>query len=322
MNDEVQTLLVSSAQFPGQDRLEAFREGFGKTIMRIEIDPLEGHPLDIEMKVRALPNVAVAFGRLSPTHNTHPGSLIDNDAPVLIIAKTGSGTLQQEGRIDTISDGQAILTSNGLPGKFWGNAPSTVMSVRLDRKILAAQTVSVDDALIKPIPAKNPALRLLCHYAGILNDDIALSTPEIRHIVTTHIHDLAALMLGATRDGAVVAEKRGVRAARLHAIKEDIIANLSKQYITAETVGVGHGISAGYVRKLFEAEGTTLTDFVLGQRLARAHRMLSDPRFATRKISAIAFESGFGDLSYFNNAFRRRYGMTPSDVRAAARQRN
>ena len=31
-------------------------------------------------------------------------------------------------------------------------------------------------------------------------------------------------------------------------------------------------------------------------------------------ISTIAFETGFGDLSYFNLAFRRRYGLTPSDV--------
>ncbi|WP_368735143.1 helix-turn-helix domain-containing protein [Escherichia coli] len=33
-------------------------------------------------------------------------------------------------------------------------------------------------------------------------------------------------------------------------------------------------------------------------------------------MSAIAVESGFGDISYFNNAFRRRYACTPSDVRA------
>jgi len=58
------------------------------------------------------------------------------------------------------------------------------------------------------------------------------------------------------------------------------------------------------------------------QRLLRAHRMLSDPARAQRPIGAIAFEVGFGDLSYFNRAFRRRYGVTPSDVRANARPAN
>ena len=49
---------------------------------------------------------------------------------------------------------------------------------------------------------------------------------------------------------------------------------------------------------------------------ARAHHMLSNPLLAERTISTIAYEAGFGDLSHFNRAFRRRYGETPSDVRA------
>jgi AraC-like DNA-binding protein len=39
--------------------------------------------------------------------------------------------------------------------------------------------------------------------------------------------------------------------------------------------------------------------------------------FAERSIGALAFEAGFGDLSYFHRIFRRRFGTSPSDVRAA-----
>jgi AraC-like DNA-binding protein len=46
--------------------------------------------------------------------------------------------------------------------------------------------------------------------------------------------------------------------------------------------------------------------------------MLTDPRLAARSITSIAFDAGFGDLSYFNRCFRRRYGATPSDVRSSA----
>ena len=55
---------------------------------------------------------------------------------------------------------------------------------------------------------------------------------------------------------------------------------------------------------------------MLAQRLACAHRLLTDPRLAAEKISSIAVDAGFGDLSYFNRAFRRRFGETPSGIRA------
>ena len=70
--------------------------------------------------------------------------------------------------------------------------------------------------------------------------------------------------------------------------------------------------------KLFESEGTTYSAYVLAQRQARVHRKLSDPRFNARTISSLAFDAGFRDLSHFNHAFKRRYGVTPTDVRRKA----
>jgi AraC-like DNA-binding protein len=50
--------------------------------------------------------------------------------------------------------------------------------------------------------------------------------------------------------------------------------------------------------------------------------MMTDPRYADHRVSAIAFAAGFGDLSYFNRTFRRRFGATPSDLRAQAQRGN
>jgi AraC-like DNA-binding protein len=58
----------------------------------------------------------------------------------------------------------------------------------------------------------------------------------------------------------------------------------------------------------------------LQKRLAAADLMLRDPRYADRNISAIAFEAGFGDVSYFNRIFRRRFGVKPADARAKAQR--
>jgi AraC-like DNA-binding protein len=76
------------------------------------------------------------------------------------------------------------------------------------------------------------------------------------------------------------------------------------------------GVTPRYLQRLFEADGKTFSSFLTEQRLKRAHRMLREPDFAERPVSSIAYDVGFGDLSYFNRCFRRAYGATPSNVRS------
>jgi AraC-like DNA-binding protein len=171
----------------------------------------------------------------------------------------------------------------------------------------------------KPRPAGccaktwNP--RLLTSYVSMA--EVSASADPAAPLVT-HVYDLMALTFGAAADAAELARSRGMRAARLSAIKADILAHLGARDLSLETVAARLSISPVYIRKLLESEDTSFTQFVLEQRLRRAHRMLRDPRFAGRSIAAIATDAGFGDLSYFNRAFRRRYGASPSDVRAQA----
>jgi AraC-like DNA-binding protein len=111
---------------------------------------------------------------------------------------------------------------------------------------------------------------------------------------------------------------RGQRAARTHAIKLDIVANLVRRDLSPATVAARVGISPRYARQLLAEAGTSFSEFVLMGRLTLAYRLLCDPRQAAKPISAVALDCGFGDLSYFNKSFRQRYGETPSDVRKTA----
>jgi AraC-like DNA-binding protein len=113
----------------------------------------------------------------------------------------------------------------------------------------------------------------------------------------------------------MIAEGRGLRAARLHQIKHDIRANLRDCELNITSVAGRYGITPRYVHKLFESEGVTFAEYLRSERLALAHRMLTDACFADMSVSSIAYEAGFGDLSNFNHLFRRRYSATPSDVR-------
>jgi AraC-like DNA-binding protein len=136
------------------------------------------------------------------------------------------------------------------------------------------------------------------------------------------MHDLIAGTIGATRDGWAIAEGRGIAAARLRAIITDISAHLADCDLSVAKIARRHRVTRRYIHKLFENEGLTFSSFVRGQRLFRAHEILSDPKRADRKISSVAFAVGFGDLSYFNRAFRRCYAATPTEIKQLAMATN
>ena len=312
------TLHLTSANCSGPDAFEQFREVYGRALMQITIDPTPGHPFEMDFFVRGFAGFGLASGRLSATRNTHTVDMINNDDVVLVFTPQGHGTLKQTGREVTIQNGEATLIANGMPGVFYGHETSQLHNFRLDRNLLSSLVPDIDAALVRVIPHHHPALALMARYAEVMRDESSLATPELRRSVALHMHDLAALALGvATREGAEVAQRRGVRAARMRAIKDDIARQISLPSLSISDIATRQGISAAYIRKLFSINGTSFSDFVLAERLSRAYRMLQDPRFASRPISAIAYDVGFSDLSYFNRTFRRRYNATPSDIRAA-----
>ncbi|QQO34131.1 AraC family transcriptional regulator [Bradyrhizobium diazoefficiens] len=300
------------------ERLEIFRETFGRRLLKIEIEPEPGMDFHVDMTLQALPGLGIASGSLSPMQNRLTSELIDNDDLVLVILEKGVGTARQLGREETIGNGQAILTRNDEVGSFAGHSRTQLINLRFERKRLSSQLANADPFTIRPLSVNNPALRLLTSYLHLVTGELTRSPPTLQRATADHVHDLVALALGATRDAAEIAKGRGVRMARLHAIKADAAANITSRWLSIDALAARHGVSPRYVRSLFQSEETTFTDFVLGQRLARAHALLISPTHRDRQISTIAFEAGFGDLSYFNHRFRQRYGATPSDIRAAA----
>ena len=175
---------------------------------------------------------------------------------------------------------------------------SRFLSFRIPAKAIAALVPDVEDRAVRRIARDTEALKLLTVYAGGLQD-APIGAPALRQLAVTHVHDLVALALGTACDPAETAKGRGVRAARLAAIKADIEQELA-QDLSLSALAARHRLPLRYVRRLFEEDGTTFTEFLLQRRLARAHRMLLSPRATHLKISVVATETGFNNLSYFN----------------------
>jgi AraC-like DNA-binding protein len=116
--------------------------------------------------------------------------------------------------------------------------------------------------------------------------------------------------------------ERGVKAARLQAILAEVARRFGEPNFDLDDVAGALCISRRYAQKLLERTGKSFTEHLAECRLERAFAMLTDPHHLHLAIIDIAFAVGFGDVSHFNRTFRRRFGETPSGVRAASTMRS
>jgi AraC-like DNA-binding protein len=310
---------------PERERGAAVHALYGRhTVMAFEALP--DVPVYVDFSQRRLPGLLLATGTGGTARaERNRRHLADGIGDLRLSVNLGSSGVVWcgRGREVILHPGDAVLMSCAEPATVRPIVPlkrGPFFALLLPRAALAPLVTNLDDAVLRLIPRGTGALKLLANYVGMLEDHEALATPELRRLVVTQIYDLVALTIGATRDATAIAEGRGVRAARLGAIKADIADRLARDDLTVAAVASRQRISESYVRKLFESEGTSFSEWVLGERLIRAHRMLTDPRFAGHSITSVAFDAGFSDVSYFNRSFRRRFGATPSEIRAKYRQ--
>ncbi len=283
----------------------------------VTFDPIPGLVCDIDFSIRKLPELGLLSGTVRGVRHVHAhrDSRDGNDDFSLHLNVSGLSTVVSRRGETTLRDGDAMLLSYSAGRTITRPALVDHRVIRLPRASLRPLVHDIDDAVLRPIPRGTGMLNLLRCYADALFDDPVLSAPDMRQLLVTQLCDLVAVTMGATRDAAAVAEGRGIRAARLRAIKADIEAHLALGDVSAASVARRQKVSDSYIRKLFEGEQTSFSEFVLGRRLLRVHRLLMDPRRVNQRIASLAFEVGFGDLSYFNRAFKRSYGTTPSEIR-------
>jgi AraC-like DNA-binding protein len=307
----------STADLPEQDRLAIWREQYGRKVLRVDVEPRRDTPLEATMISRRGPDLQLLFAAMSAGRIARAREFLadGNDELALVVNRAGILRAAGRGREITLRAGDAVLMSSGEVSAFERIATGGSFAMRIPHWILASLVADIDAAVMRFIPRGTPVLKLLMNYADPLLHDDVLAAPDLRRLAVTHVHDLVALTLGALREAANVAQGRGVRAARLATAKAYIADACGNAALSIGTVARHLGVTPRYLQSLFENDGGTFSNYLRSQRLARAHRMLTNPAFESRPVTAIAYEAGFADLSYFNRCFRQRYGATPRDIR-------
>ncbi|CAN7676730.1 helix-turn-helix domain-containing protein [Rhizobium leguminosarum] len=312
----------SSADLPahlGSDaRFSLWRDIYTADIASVELGISDKNPFYAKFEASHIGGLVYAkmTGTINRVTRSRQSILADtHDCYSLVIntSATAIGGTYRQNDIE-LKPGEAFLDA-GEPQTILGQDHNSWIHLGIPKKLLDAPFAKINDKQGLVARHDAEALRLLRNYLMLFDTGDLPASPALTAHVAATIIDLVGLVTGAKRDEAELAGLTGLRAARLEAVLANIRTDFSNPELSAEFIGRKLQLSARYIQDLLAATGSGFSERVLEQRLLRAKTMLSDPRHASKRISEIAYEAGFSDISYFNRCFRRRFGDTPGAVR-------
>ena len=138
------------------------------------------------------------------------------------------------------------------------------------------------------------------------SDDAGLEEAALR---------LAELALSEAQPPALPRPLTADQEARITAVVRHIEAHYAEDCSLARLAELA-GLSTFHTLRLFRAfTGQTPRQWLLAQRLMAAS---DDLQRSGRRVIEVAMDAGFSDVSHFNAAFRRCYGVSPTAYRARA----
>ncbi|MET4324526.1 MULTISPECIES: AraC family transcriptional regulator [Bradyrhizobium] len=304
---------------PSGREYERWREEMYRCTLRVDVQPGAGDSIDCKMQISLLGGILLGTTvGTSAEFSRTPEILRDGyDGMCLVIATSGPVLISHEQHSIELSESQMCLGDMSVLCGTRMSSDCEVKTIRIPRSLLLTICPRAEDRLALALVDQAPIREAIARYHTLAASIGPHADVVGQHLMARHMVDLIGLLLGTDGDRTELANSRGHAAARLDLMRADIIANLSTDKLTIYSVAQKAGLSPRQAQRMFEQTGTTFTEFLLEQRLLLVRRLLLDPLNRWRKVSDLAHSSGFPDVSYFNRMFRRRFGVTPSDLRGA-----
>lgn len=291
-----------------------------KNVQRGSLGSFQSAPFGAKAVLRVEPDLGLMSCFDPAPRWTMPRAIVDG-GPQIAVIRPSDGILvaEQSSRRKTCFQREAIVINTAEEATFVMTGIS-----RLDCFIFSgAGGPHAPPAVgeIVRVRRDNGALVVLGHYAAaVMRGLLPMNSTVLTSLATDYMRSLAVAMVDAANLPTALVDSPSARPPTgLIAVKADIEVRLAQKNLSLASFARSQGVTVRHLQKLFEADGQTFSKYLLERRLERARQLLLDLAASRRSISGIAFDLGFGDLSYFNRTFKRRFGATPREVRSRGR---
>jgi len=178
-----------------------------------------------------------------------------------------------------------------------------------------------DEANMQCIQDENGGIEALLHLALPVSQKNGGNMPaEDALLLYQGILKMLSYQQNAICSGKNLKEKQyiGSGVEYVNALIKWVDGNFEKEY-SLDELSARMGVSKFYLTRLFKKHtGRTISEYIMKRRLREAKILLYTSQLT---VTEIACKTGFPNLSYFCQVFRRDTGLTPSEFRMTNSER-
>lgn len=241
----------------------------------------------------------------------------DEQALYVALHVHGSVSVLHGGSEVFLKPGDMVFCDAGLRAapRFGDQFRMTVF--RVPRRHLAVAESDLRRVVGAPLRCEEGVGALVSSFLATLASETAFHQTHIGHRLARNAVDLLAALVTGFNEGEQ-AHSSGVGAQMLARIRTYIELHLTDPGLSPESIAQAHHISVRYLHRLFQSEGTTVSQLIRLRRLEACRYELGRAPERRLAVAAVAHRWGFASASHFSRVFRAAYGMSPSEWQASA----
>jgi AraC-like DNA-binding protein len=303
---------LSTASLPASERFAFWKDIFanGPQALAVEAEPGSFEGALTRLTDGELEITSVKSTPLRSRNDTR--SACDGRRFSLQLVHAGRCVLKHAGAEIVAETGDMVVVDARKPYELTFKRPVHGLVLSLPRARFGGHAKVLEQIAGQPINLNRGPASVLSGFIRSAWDQLAEGEgEEWPHSASEVIWDLLASVLQDDRASGSEANRAGALRCKATKLVEHRLFDPEFRTIA---IAQELGVSARYLQRVFAEEGTTPARFLLARRLDAAAVRL---RHADRpyRITDVALECGFNDLSYFSRAFRLRFGISARDYR-------
>ncbi len=234
----------------------------------------------------------------------------DNYLAVLLLS--GRYMIAQDGREVFLQPGEMTIYDATKPHLIHCPEAFSKVIVSVPKKIMRERLFGVELCTARKVSSQAGVGLIAANLIGSITTQLKQMDVMTFNRLSEVALDSITLAFATTRPQHY--ELSRSRSFVLHQIKSFVEHHLTDPDLTPHVIAQAVQCTPRYINMLLQEENTSLMRYVLSRRLKHCYDALVASNNQHQRISDIAFQWGFNDISHFSRAFKQAFGVTATEI--------